>query len=219
MPGSSELLSRGYQGEVYKTQTDSQSLIVKQPMGSGLARWARRAMIRREHKVYLRLDGIPGVPRCFGLQDGERLVLEFMEGTPMRELGGQVPDPERFYAHFLQLILAMHRAGVAHADMKRKDNILVTADGLPCLIDFGSAVLGGEDAGVIRSFVFRQACRIDLNAWIKLKYQRQYQNISEADRQYYRPTILENLARVIRKTWRTLTGRQLRKARRRRKSS
>jgi RIO-like serine/threonine protein kinase len=187
-------------------------MIVKEAMGVWPWRALRRGMLRREHAVYGRLKGIAGVPRCLGLEDGERLLLEYIEGRSLRQTAFSADARERFFASLLALIQAIHAAGVAHADLKRKDNILVRPGGEPVLIDFGSAVLDGQ--GVLRRFLFRQACRVDLNAWVKLKYHRRYEQIAVADREYYRPTVLERTARIVRETWRTITARRWRKSRR-----
>ena len=80
---SGELLSSGSQGVIYKVaadpeytdKIDSAFVIVKQAMGSPLARWFRDWMIRREYRIYMRLAGIAGIPKCLGLQDDKRLVL------------------------------------------------------------------------------------------------------------------------------------------------
>lgn len=214
-----ELLSSGYQGVVYKVPAgpeypDADYLIVKEAMGAAVVRAFRRWMIRREYRVYQRLEGVDGVPRCFGLHE-DRLLLEFIGGDPLRLSAGELEDRDRFFAALLQILQAIHRAGVAHSDMKRKDNILVTPDGLPCLIDFGSAVLRREGAGSWRNWIFRQACQIDLNAWVKHKYLARYEKISAADARFYDPTLVERVSRPVRRAWRKLTGRQLRKARRR----
>jgi predicted Ser/Thr protein kinase len=213
-----ELLSSGYQGVVYKVPAgpeypDVEYLIVKQAMGSAVIRAFRRWMIRREHRVYARLSGIPGVPRCFGL-DGDRLILEFIDGQPLRLSAGELDDRDRFFAALLATLQSIHRVGVAHSDMKRKDNILVTPDGLPCLIDFGSAVLRPQNAGALRDWIFREACQIDLNALIKHKYLARYDEISDEDAKFFAPTLIERVARPIRRVWRKLTARKLRKARR-----
>ena len=115
---SGELLSAGYQGVVYKIVAGPEYpgtdyLIVKQPMGSPLVRWFRRRMIRREHRVYMRLTGIEGIPKCFGLKDGDQLLLEFIEGHPLKLSIGELEDREKFFAALLKLLQAAHRAGVA----------------------------------------------------------------------------------------------------------
>ncbi len=220
---SGELLSAGYQGVVYKAVAgpeypNTEYVIVKQAMGSVLVRWFRRWMIRREYTVYLRLTGIAGIPRCFGLQQGDRLFLEFIESDPLKLSAGELEDRDQFFAELLKLLQITHRAGVAHADLKRKENILVTPLGKPYLIDFGSAITCADTSGSLRRWAFRQACQIDLNAWVKHKYLGRFDEISAADAVYYQPTFIEQIARPVRRIWRKLTARQWRKARRRSRS-
>ena len=211
-----ELLSSGYQGVVYKVPVgddfpDADYLIVKEAMGSSLVRWLRRWMIRREYAVYQRLEGVAGVPRCFGL-DNDRLLLEFIEGNPLRLSSGELENRDRFFAVLLETLQSIHRAGVAHSDMKRKDNIIVTPEGLPVLIDFGSAVLRPAREGSWKFRIFQQACQIDLNSWVKHKYLARYDEVTAEDAPYYAPTVVERVVRPIRQVWRKLTGRKLRKA-------
>jgi hypothetical protein len=101
---------------------------------------------------------------------------------------------------------------VAHADLKRRGNLLISPDGEPIMLDFGSAVLHRAGGGWWRRFLFHQACRMDFNAWIKLKYRRRFDLVAPEDQGYYRPTALEGIARVVRRTWRKLTARRFRKA-------
>lgn len=219
MVQADQFLSRGYQGVVYLRDTGTRQIVVKQPMGRGLVLWLRRAMLRREYAAYQRLVGVPGVPRCFGLQDDGSLLLEFLEGEPYHETAGALRNRDRFFSELLQSILAVHAAGVAHADLKRRGNILISPDGHPILLDFGSAVLRTRRNGWLNGLLFRLICRMDLNAWVKLKYRRRYDLITAEDSGYYRPTRIEAVARVVRRLWRKLTGRQLRKARRRRRKN
>ena len=213
-----ELLSSGYQGVVYKVPAGPEYpgtdyLIVKEAMGSALIRAFRRWMIRREYAVYQRIRGVSGVPRCFGLSD-DRLLLEFIEGHPLRLSAGELPDRDSFFSALLETLQGIHGAGVAHSDMKRKDNILVTPEGTPCLIDFGSAVLRSDHRGPVRRWIFRQACQIDLNAWVKHKYLARYDHVSDEDARYYNPTVVERIVRPVRRFWRKISARKYRKARR-----
>jgi len=48
-----------------------------------------------------------------------------------------IRDSKRFNAELFGIIATIHERGVAHGDLKRKDNILVTPDWYPYLIDFG----------------------------------------------------------------------------------
>lgn len=211
--GSATLLGQGYQGAVYRVETADGPVIVKKAIGRGIARALRRAMLRREYGIYQRLAGVPGVPACRGLRPGDELVLDLVPGASLREPGQPAGDRERFFAELLALIQAVHRARVAHGDLKRKDNILVGPGGHPFLIDFGTAVSAPPGSGVLRRWLFRQMRRTDLNAWVKLKYQRQWVEMDPADRKYLRPTLPEAVARRLRRAWRRLTLRRLRRPR------
>lgn len=212
-PGPGQFLSRGYQGAVFLRGTGADRRVIKQAMGGRIARRLRVAMLRREHAAYARVTGIPGIPRCYGLQDDGSLILEYLPGEAYRETVPALRDHrERFFLELRDQILALHAAGVAHADLKRRGNILISPDGDPILLDFGSAVLRKPGGGWWNRLLFHQACRMDLNAWVKLKYRRQYDLVAPEDRQYYQPTAVEGVARVVRRVWRKLSGRRLRKA-------
>jgi serine/threonine protein kinase len=222
-----ELISSGYQGVIYKVSADSLPpggfepgpnfpksgyLIVKEAMGFALLRKLRQVMIRREFEIYQRLVGLPGIPKCYGLKDN-RLLLEFIDGHSLRLSKSELPDREDFFAGLLDIILSVHRAGVAHADLKRKDNILVTHDGQPRLIDFGTAVVKKE-TGIWGDRLYRQACQIDLNAWVKHKYLGRYDLVSEDDAPYFELTTVEKWTAPVRKAWRKITARHWREHRR-----
>lgn len=211
-----EYISRGYQGTVYVMDSDHGRVVVKKPQGKGLPGWLSRATLRREYRAYQRLGGVDGVPRCFGLRDDGSLVLEYLAGEVYRDDAAALVDRARFFAEFLALIHALHAAGVAHADLKRRGNLLISPAGRPLVIDFGTAAVLGPDAGWFARRWFRQACRMDFNAWVKLKYRRRYDQIQPADRAVYQPTWIEGGARVVRRVWRKLSGRKYRKALRRR---
>lgn len=210
-PDPGDFLSHGYQGAVFVSGTGANRRVFKQAMGGTVARRLRVAMLRREHSAYERVAGIPGIPQCFGLQADGTLELEFVPGETYRETVPALRDRARYFASLQALILAIHAAGVAHADLKRRGNLLISPDGEPILLDFGSAVLKKPGGGWWNRFLFRQACQMDLNAWVKLKYRRRYDLIAPEDRRYYRPTALEDSARIVRRVWRKLSGRTFRK--------
>jgi serine/threonine protein kinase len=224
-----ELISSGSQGVVYKVRADSIQfqemgptprplpasgyLIVKEAMGLPGIRALRRKMIRREYEVYRRLEGLPGIPECYGLMDEDHLMLEFIDGHSLRLSMDELPDRDAFFSQLLQILLAAHGVGIAHSDMKRKDNILVTPAGEPRLVDFGSAVIR-KDAGAVNHWMFRQACQIDFNAWVKHKYLGRYDLISTEDAPYFRLTSVERWTAPVRKAWRKITARHWREHRR-----
>lgn len=211
-PGPGKFLSHGYQGAVYVVGTGAESRVVKQAMGGPLARRVRAAMLRREFAAYRKVAGIRGVPRCYGLQDDGSLLLEYLIGDSYRETAPALKDRERFFLLLKDQLLALHAAGVAHADLKRRGNLLISPDGEPIVLDFGSAVLRKAGGGWWNRFLFSQACRMDFNAWIKLKYRRRYDRIEVRDQPFFQPTVIEGVARSLRRVWRKVTARRFRKA-------
>jgi len=212
--GSGRALGSGYQATVRVYDTTSGSVVVKDPHRGGPLAGLWRRLLRREEAVYARLSGIAGIPRSFGLVDGEYLALEYIEGPSLREHESRIADREAFFAELLATLRAMHGAGVAHADLKRKDNIIVGPGERPYLIDFGVAVRRSATSRLWNRLVFARAVQMDMNAWIKLKYGRRIDPevepgvLSAADAEVYRPLLLERVARAVRVPWQVITLRR-----------
>ena len=210
------LLSSGYQGSAYlyagEVGGQLQRLVIKKAAEGHFTGWFHRRMLRREARAYQRMAGITGVPHSPGILDDRWLLLEYIDGEPLTKKRFELQDPDAFYARLLQVLHDMHEAGVSHGDLNRKENILVTADEQPYVIDFGTAVM--RDGSLWDRLVFRLVRRFDYHAWIKTKYQRDFSRISPEDQRWYRPTVLEDLFRPMQKFWRAVSLRQWRKRRR-----
>ena len=210
--GDGRVLGRGYQATVELYSTPAGNVVVKKPHGTKLFGSLWRYLLRREHSVYEQLAGVPGVPRTFGLIDGEYLALEYIAGSSLRVHEGKLADRTAFFAALLATLRAMHAAGIAHADLKRKANIIVGPGERPYLIDFGIAVRRGESR--LGRAWFEHAVQGDYNAWIKLKYGRRIDPaeaasvLSAEDEAIYRPLWTERVARAIRVPWQTITLRR-----------
>jgi serine/threonine protein kinase len=192
------LLNAGYQGSVHLVEVDGRRFIVKSATGRGVIRRLRERLLRHEHRAYERLDGVRGVPRCHGLAGGRLLVLDYVEGPNVRD--AKLRDRPAFYDRARVAIEAIHARGVAHVDLKRRDNILVAPGEEPVLLDFGLAVLREPGFRPLNRYLFGLACRLDFNAWIKHKYRyREDEIASGPDAGYYRPLPFESLWRRARK--------------------
>jgi predicted Ser/Thr protein kinase len=206
-------LGSGYQASVQVYETSAGAVVVKQPHAGGPLGSLWRSLLRREAAVYARLRGIAGIPRSFGLV-GDGLALEHIAGPSLREHEPQIGNREAFFAKLRATLDAMHAAGVAHSDLKRKDNIIVGAGERPYMIDFGIAVRRSATSALWNRLVFDRAVQMDLNAWIKLKYGRRVDPESEPgvlsaeDAAVYRPLLLERAARVVRVPWQFITLRR-----------
>lgn len=96
-----------------------------------------RPTLRREARAYQRLDGVPGIPRCWGFRSPDALVIERAAGTPLDRLKGVVLPAEIFDA-LDAVIAACHARGVAIADLHRSNVIVDDAGGVH-VIDFALA--------------------------------------------------------------------------------
>lgn len=194
-------LSRGTQSRVYLYQDQSGRYVIKTPrdglVGACIGRW----MMLREWHIYQRLEGLAGVPRCHGLIDGRYLLLDFVDGETFRSAQHRLTADDPFFDRLGRLITALHARGVAHTDLKRKDNLLVLADGTPCLIDFGAAMQRRQ--GPLSRTLFLMGRQFDRNAWIKLKYNG-YRGVSPDDLHHLRRLPIERVSHWIKRRLRHL---------------
>lgn len=189
----------GYQGHAYLYQTRGRRLVIKTATGWGPMRFIRRAMLRNEHRVYSRLAGLAGVPRCYGLLQGRYLVLEYIEGIPLRE--AHILDKEDFFGQLLELIRSLHSAGIAHGDLKKKDNILVIDGRAPCIVDFGVAVVRKEGIAPLNAYLYNLAKRFDLNAWVRHKLGRRTRQLMAEPNDLYKFTSVEKVSRWLKRVY------------------
>ena len=209
-------LGSGYQASVHVYTTSIGDVVVKTPHHGGPLGGLWRSLLRREQSIYARLGAIAGIPRSFGLVDGGQLALEYVAGPSLRDYEARIADREAFFAKLLATLEAMHAAGVAHGDLKRKDNIIVGPGEQPYLIDFGIAVRRSATSRLWNRFVFEPLVQMDMNAWVKLKYGRRIDPESEpgvlsaADAAVYQPLWIERVARALRVPWQKMTLRRAR---------
>ena len=189
------VLATSNQGTILLFQDQKCKLIVKTAMGYGLLLKARRKTLLREYQAYLQLVGVTGVPQCYGMIDDRYLLLEYIPGKKYRD--ATLPDREKWFSDLLEILHSIHARGVSHADLKSKGNLLVTMDGRPCIVDFGTAFIRKSGFHPLNNWLFRTGKRLDLNAWVKHKYHGYYRNASVADRSLLDYGWLEMLVRKL----------------------
>lgn len=196
---NSNTLSHGYQGKVLVYANDLDRYVIKVPHGTGLTKYIHTFMLKHEFNVYRKLAGFPGCPECFGMIQNKYLVLEYIDGQAIREK--RPANDKTYFNELLNLIKTMHSMQVAHMDLKRKDNLLVTSNDHPCLIDFGTAVIRKSGFHPVNAFLFSLAKRFDYNAWIKHKYHNNMDAVSDTDLLYYKQTLIEKYAGLIKRNY------------------
>jgi len=199
--------AHGYQSAVYLCESEGRRFLVKAAVGGGLAGLLRRWMLRREHGAYQRLADFAGSPQCYGLIDGRYLVLEYIDGVSLGS--GRIDDRLTYFDTLFAHIRELHHRGVAHADLKRRDNLLVIGGRLPCLVDFGAAIVRKPGFAPFNHTLYELARRFDFNAWAKLKYEGRMEELTPEDRPYYRLTVVETIARATKRSYLRLKRRMI----------
>ncbi len=136
-------LGRGGQGEVFQSMHPTLQIPV-------VIKWCRneqtfdREQLLAEGRALASLNH-PNLCRIFDLDfDGRRpfLVIEFLPGRTISQRIEESPvnpkDAARWTAKVARALEAVHQSGMIHRDIKPQ-NIILSADGEPKLLDFGLA--------------------------------------------------------------------------------
>lgn len=156
-----KLLKKDLFGEVWLEKSQDNDLIVRDIAPAAVwVRWLARALMRREARALLVLDGTAGVPELVSI-DNRRLSRGFIDGRPLQE--ARTSDPV-FFRRAARLLRRLHAAGVVHNDLAKEPNLLVCSDGTPAFIDF-------QLAGVFRrrGRLFRTLAYDDIRHLLKHK--------------------------------------------------
>lgn len=155
------LLKSDLFGSVWRLDVPGRTIVIRD---AGCARWwlrfLARALCRREARALSRLDGMPGTPRLVAAGPAG-LTREWIEGRPMQT--GR-PRNVEYYRLARRLLVALHRRGIAHNDLAKEPNWLVTPTGTPAVVDFQVALVSPR-----RGWLFRMLAREDLRHMLKHK--------------------------------------------------
>jgi predicted Ser/Thr protein kinase len=155
------LLKSDLLGSVWQGHDGGQALVLRDARAARWwLSWLARQLCRRESRALARLDGLPGTPRLLAA-DRASLRREWIEGRPMQVARPRNPG---YYRAARQLLAALHRRGVAHNDLAKEPNWLVTPTGAPAIVDFQLALVSRR-----RGRLFRSLAREDLRHLLKHK--------------------------------------------------
>jgi len=190
---------RGSQSSVYLVEVDGQQAAVKD--FAATPPWFRRFvapyLVRRELRALRVLQGTPGIPQVYGRIDRHAFALEYIEGTPMAKFKTGELAPEVF-ARVQRVIDAVHERGVAHGDLKRRSNLILTPDGEVFLIDFAAAVIGQRPFRPLINSLQKQMAAIDDKSVPRLKKFVAPELLTAEDKaKLEHPTFLEKMARRL----------------------
>jgi serine/threonine protein kinase len=145
-------VGRGGTGVVYKArQVDTDRIVAVKVLGIAAADPRRQSRARRGAQILARLEH-PNVTRLYGLGFEGGIyygILEYLEAGSLDGLLRGLPWPPDQAANLIHTLARatgfVHQQGIVHLDLKPA-NILMTADGVPKIADFGLARLI-DDAG------------------------------------------------------------------------
>jgi serine/threonine protein kinase len=154
-------------------------------------------LLSREVRALKRLRGATGVPQLFGRIDRYAIITEYIEGTPLDRFSTGELAPEVF-PRVQQVIDGIHARGVAHGDLKRRSNLLLTPDGEIYLVDFAAATIGKKPLRPLNNWLQKQMALVDDKSVPRLKKFVAPELLTPQDRnKLENPTGLEKWARKL----------------------
>ena len=137
------------------------------------ARWLARRLAAREAAALAALAGETHVPRLLEF-DGGVVRRSYVPGTALYDAA--TPPSRAYFVDALRALRRLHRAGIAHNDLAKEANWLVTSGGACAIVDFQLATRSPT-----RSARFRRRAYEDLRHL--LKHKRTYQPLGLTARQ------------------------------------
>ncbi|MEZ5486408.1 MAG: hypothetical protein R3E75_02045 [Steroidobacteraceae bacterium] len=163
--------------------------------------WLARRLARREAAALRRAADLDAVPRVLEAGRG-RIVRQWIDGQPMQHAQ---PRDARYFREALHLVRRLHARQIAHNDLAKEPNWLVTPAGLPALVDFQLATLAPR-----RGRLFRLLAHDDLRHLLKHKRSYLPERLTARQRRMLAtPSILARLWRASGKRLYVLVTRRL----------
>ena len=190
---------RGYQSTVFLVEKDGHRAAVKDFSGTPpfFRLFIAPFLLAREINALRHLSGVAGVPQFYERIDRYAFAMQYIEGTPIATFSlGEIP-PEVF-PRVQSVIDAIHAHGVAHCDLKRRTNLILTPEGEVFLIDFAASVIGERTLHPFQNWLYREMVEVDNKSLPRLKKFVAPELLTEADRHKLdHPTVLEKWARRL----------------------
>lgn len=158
-----------------------------------------RFLIWREEKAYRRLKNLEGVPKYYGTIEGLAIITEFIDGKHLKQVEKERKLSPSVFSRLERLIKDFHARGIAHCDLKRTPNILVTKQDRPYILDWAAAVSYRECRIFPFTRLYNRLVRDDEMAIIKIKLRYLPENVTPEQRSHYEErSRAEHLIRAIR---------------------
>jgi len=127
-----------------------------------------RFLLAREIRGLRRFAGIEAQPREALRVDEFSLAYRFLPGRSLRKVHGAQLGAD-FFPALERTVQRMHaRVGIVHLDLRNAENILVTEEGAPALLDFQSHMSTRWMPGPLRRFAQEVDFAAIYKHWAKL---------------------------------------------------
>jgi predicted Ser/Thr protein kinase len=152
-------------GTTRLVNTGDESFIERDTRAAHAAlRWLARRLAAREAEMLEKLAGEAGVPRLLAF-DGRVVRRTFVPGWALYDAP---PRSREYFVDALRVLRRLHRLGIAHNDLAKEANWLVTSGDKCAIVDFQLATQSPA-----RTARFRRRAYEDLRHL--LKHKRTYQ--------------------------------------------
>ncbi len=135
----------------------------------------------RETKALKHLHEVQYVPQLLHTPSTRSFLMSYHESEQISHLQHISPDWPVFFERLESAIQAVHRAGVAHNDLRNPSNTLVTPQGEPVLVDLVACFCRGRAWNWPNHWLFTKFAQVDLSALTKLKTRFAPQLLHESD--------------------------------------
>ncbi len=154
--------------------TDQEAIVVKFNRHHPIYGFPMGWLAARETRAYTLLAGLTGIPESCGevLVRGHRwsnaFAHHYIPGHPLAK--GERPGPG-FFDELEALLHDMHARGLAYMDLNKRENVIVSDDGSPVLVDFQIHIGTGKryQKAPALGWLIRQLQAGDLYHFNKLK--------------------------------------------------
>lgn len=142
-----------------------------------------RLQIAREAAAYRHLEGVEGVPRYHGRIDALAFAMERVEGSQLAFAPDRFERGAEYVAKLRALVDRIHAKGLAHNDLRGRENVLVRRDGSLAVVDLAAAVRM-RPGGLAHRLFFPWLSAADEAAFLKWKTLLAPETLTEDDRAF-----------------------------------
>jgi len=166
-----------------------------------------RFLAAHEFRMLQQVQGLDFTPQKVERETGSvnTISYEYVDGASLKQRFRDGDIPERFFFRLYQAVSELHERGVAHLDVGNSGNVLVSPEGAPILIDFGSAMPLKRLPVITRAWARKK----DLLGVLKLWRRFDSDSMPDYLRDYYNHHYRKNICtpkrffKAFRRYWRT----------------